>query len=109
MSILQDDDPYGQQGRPQNQEHGPAAYSAVQKLRQEVHAQAPETQTNLIHDMEDRSAGVGHVTGSNEFGAASQGVLLRRGAAKPQVSLLQWPSAHGGRWLLRVSILRQAV
>ena len=96
MSLLQDDDPHGQQGRAQNQEHGPAANPPMQNLRQEVHAQESETQINLTHDQEDRPAGVEYDAGSSGIRAASQGVLLRRGPVEPQVPFLQWPFDHDG-------------
>ena len=88
MSILQDADPHCQQGSAQDQEHGPAAYSAVQELRKEVHAQESETQIILIHDREDRPAGVEPVAGGGGFRAAGQGILLRRSPVESQVSIL---------------------
>ena len=88
MSLLQSD-PYCQQGRAAHQDARPAAYSAVQELRQEVHAQESETQIHLIHDKEDHPAGVELDAGSGGIRAASQGILLCRGPVEPQVSFLQ--------------------
>ena len=96
MPLLQDGDPYCQQGRPQDQEHGSAANPSVQELRKEVHAKESETQINLINDKEDHPAGVEHDAGSGGIRAAGQGILLRRGPVEQQVSYVQWPSGHVG-------------